>query len=232
MHTGSWGGAHPSGGGEHPAPAAAAGVSHPHRHGPGTPWEATVSWAQIFEHQRQRQPLIEEWLDWLELAPGDHLVDLGAGPGLTSILAARRVQPHGRVIAVDHWPEALAFLRQQVAREGVANVEAVLVDIGRDDELEQQIPPGFARKVVLAHVLHHLSDPQDVLQRLHRWLAPGARMVVAEFDPEGAGRVGPPRQERIAWPTLRDWLAGQGFRLIRHEGYAEQEQYAVLVERP
>ena len=219
----------PAGGYVEPAHSAHAFRTHGHPN--GTPWEAAVSWAAIFEHQKQRQPLIEEWLDWLELGPGDHLVDLGAGPGLTSLLAARRVQPHGRVYAVDHWPEALAFLRQQVEREGVHNVQDVQADIGRD-ELAEIITPHLARKAVLAHVLHHTRDPEGVLGRLYRWLQPGARMVVAEFDPDGAGRVGPPRAERIPGAALAAWLTAAGFTVVRRKSYPEQEQYAILVEHP
>lgn len=212
-----------------PAPQAAHHGRRSHGAAHHGPWEAQVSWAEIFEHQKRRQALVEEWLEWLDLRPGDHLVDLGAGPGLTSLLAARRVQPHGRVYAVDHWPEALRFLRRQVEGESLDNVRAFQADIAQDD-LAGVIPPQHARKVVLAHVLHHIPDPRAVLGRLHRWLLPGARMVVAEFDPEGAGEVGPPRAERIAEADLAGWLTGEGFKILGRRHYPEQEQYAILVE--
>ena len=219
-----------NGGANHPVPEAARHGRRDHGAGHHEPWEAQVSWAEIFEHQKRRQALVEEWLKWLDLRPGDHLVDLGAGPGLTSLLAARRVRPHGRVYAVDHWPEALGFLRRQVEQEGLDNVHAVQADIAQDD-LAGFIPPRDARKVVLAHVLHHVPDPRTVLGRLHRWLLPGARMVVAEFAPEGAGEVGPPREERLAEADLAEWLTGEGFKILGRQHHPEQEQYAILVER-
>lgn len=199
---------------------------HPHQ----VPWEAAVSWAEIFEHQKRRQPLVEEWLGWLELGPGDHLADLGTGPGLTSLMAANRVQPRGRVYAVDHWPEALDFLRRQAAAAGVDNIDLIQADLGHDD-LSGVVPAGRVRKAMLTHVLHHVPAPQSVLQRVHAWLGPGARMVVAEFDPGGPGRVGPPPEERIGEAELAQWLSDAGFHIVRRKTYPEQEQYALLVER-
>ena len=199
---------------------------HPHH----VPWEATVSWAEIFEHQKQRRSLIEEWLDWLELEPGNHVADLGSGPGFTSLMAGPRVQPHGRVYAVDHWPEALDFLRRQAALAGIDNIELVEADLGRDD-LRSILPVGRVRKATLTHVLHHLGAPRSVIQRLAEGLDVGSRVVVAEFDPDGPGHVGPPPAERIAEAAVAAWLTGAGFRLVRRKRYPDQEQYAFLVER-
>lgn len=193
-------------------------------------WEETVSWAEIFEHQQQRRALIEEWLDWLALGPGDVVADLGSGLGLTSILAARRVRPGGRVYAVDHWPAALAFLRNRLAAEGLENVDVVQADIG-SEELLRAIDLRSVGKVVLAHVLHHTGEPDRIVRQLYRWLAPGTRMVVAEFDPDAPGAIGPKPDERIARETLVGWLERAGFAMVEARAYPEHEQYAFLAER-
>ena len=44
----------------------------------------------------------------LALQPGETVLDLGSGPGLDALLAARQVGPTGRVIGVDMTPEMLA----------------------------------------------------------------------------------------------------------------------------
>jgi len=45
------------------------------------------------------------------LQPGEHVVDVGCGAGLDSLIAARMVGPSGRVIGVDMTPEMLAKAR-------------------------------------------------------------------------------------------------------------------------
>ena len=40
-------------------------------------------------------------LDLADLRAGDRVLDVAAGTGDSSLLAARRVQPSGRVLAVD-----------------------------------------------------------------------------------------------------------------------------------
>ena len=47
------------------------------------------------------------------------VLDLGCGPGFTSLALARRVGPGGRVIACDESPRFLAHLRSVCEREGI-----------------------------------------------------------------------------------------------------------------
>lgn len=64
------------------------------------------------------------------LQPGDTIIDVGANIGCFSLLAAQRVGPTGRVIALE--PEAATFaqLQRNIALNGAANVVARRVAIG------------------------------------------------------------------------------------------------------
>src|SRR6266496_6005506 len=62
-------------------------------------------------------------LDFLELRPGEAVLDLGSGPGLDAFLAADRVGPSGRVIGVGLTPAMLERARPNAARGGYGNVE-------------------------------------------------------------------------------------------------------------
>src|SRR4029079_264121 len=57
------------------------------------------------------------------IAPGMTVLDLGSGAGFDAFLAAARVSPGGRVIAVDMTPEMLALARRNAEVRGVTNVE-------------------------------------------------------------------------------------------------------------
>ena len=59
------------------------------------------------------------------LRPGDTFVDVGANVGYYAVMAARRVGPTGRVIAVEGWPGTVQALRHNLALNGSHNVEVV-----------------------------------------------------------------------------------------------------------
>lgn len=65
-----------------------------------------------------------KWLHRL-LAPGKIFVDVGANIGFHTALAARRVGPSGRVVAVEPTPENLLFLRANLAANRLDHVEVL-----------------------------------------------------------------------------------------------------------
>jgi demethylmenaquinone methyltransferase/2-methoxy-6-polyprenyl-1,4-benzoquinol methylase len=68
-------------------------------------------------------------IDYLDLRPGDTVVDAGCGTGLNFPLILDRIGPTGRIIGVDLSGEMLAQARQRVARNGWSNVELIQGDL-------------------------------------------------------------------------------------------------------
>lgn len=92
----------------------------------GTPLEGGV------EHLRHLSQIAEGTYEpaTLELfgaliEPGATVIDIGAGIGLFTVLAAGLAGPTGRVIAFEPDPRSLRHLRANVRRAGLANVEIV-----------------------------------------------------------------------------------------------------------
>jgi len=50
-----------------------------------------------------------------DVGPGQTVLDLGSGPGLDSLLAARRVRPTGKVVGVDRCPEMVEKARRNAS---------------------------------------------------------------------------------------------------------------------
>ena len=184
-----------------------------------------LTWDDVYARQAQRAELVGAWLDALQLAPGGRVADVGAGPGFVSLQAARRVGPTGLVYAIDRSAEALAYLERLQHEQGITQIERVVADAATLDAVALRVDAAL-----VTMVLHHADDPRGVLRGVARILAPGGRVVVAEFHPDGSGRVGPPREHRLAPDVVTAWCREEGFRSIG-ERLQTPEHYMLLVDR-
>lgn len=170
----------------------------------------------VWERQARRAPLADLWWRLAEGRPGLRVADVGCGPGFFALDLARRVGPAGHVLAVDLNPEAIAFLQ---ARAPPPHLRALAWDAGK-----APLPEAGFDLLTLTDVLHHADDPARMLRLLR---GAGARLLVAEFDPEGPGDMGPPPEERIPRARMEALLREAGWLVLR--GEAEPfEHYALL----
>jgi SAM-dependent methyltransferase len=105
-------------------------------------------------------------LDWLRtVMKPDHLVlEAGSGTGNYTVPVARRCE---RTIAVDSSPEMLRYLRERLAREGLANVETRL---GRLPDLSKT--PEKFDGVLAIGVLNYVEGLEESLRALVSTLKP------------------------------------------------------------
>src|SRR5258708_5095943 len=62
-------------------------------------------------------------LEWLDVQPGNKILDVGAGSGWTTALLAYLTGPKGKVVAVEKVPELVEFGRENCTRLGIKHVE-------------------------------------------------------------------------------------------------------------
>jgi arsenite methyltransferase len=113
---------------------------------------------------------------WAVPEPGEHVVDLGSGGGMDSMLAALYVGPDGRVIGVDMTAQMLERSRRCAAQIGFANVEfreGIIEDVPVED--------GWADVVISNGVINLCPDKLGVYREITRILRPGGRMMVADI---------------------------------------------------
>jgi SAM-dependent methyltransferase len=109
------------------------------------------------------------------LAPGERVLDLGSGAGTDSLIAAQMVGERGRVTGIDMTPEMLVKARAAAAAMGVANVEFL------EAEAERLPFPDETFDVVISNgVIDLIPDKDAVFSELHRVLAPGGRLQIAD----------------------------------------------------
>jgi FkbM family methyltransferase len=67
----------------------------------------------------------DEILDQFDPRPGDTVVDVGAHIGLYTLIAAKRVGPGGKVIAIEPDPENFKILKKNILLNQLSNVKAL-----------------------------------------------------------------------------------------------------------
>ena len=67
------------------------------------------------------------------LSPGMVVYDIGANIGFFTVIAARLVGPHGRVLAFDPLPENVRWLRHNIALNGFEHVDVIEAAVGAEE---------------------------------------------------------------------------------------------------
>lgn len=133
------------------------------------------------------------------LAPGETVLDLGAGGGLDCFLAARQVGPTGRVIGVDMTADMVTRARENARAAGVTNVEFRL------GEIEHLPLPDKTVDVILSNCVINLSpDKTAVFRDAYRVLKPGGRLAIS--DVVRTGTLAPEIERDVA--ALTGCIAG------------------------
>ena len=117
-------------------------------------------------------PLRERTIALLRLRPGEVVLDVGAGTGLSYTLLRAGVGPGGRVLAFEQSPDMFAQAEARVAREGWRNVwqtrasaEAVTLPEPAD--------------AVLFNYVHDITRSPKAVDHILRQVKPGARIAMA-----------------------------------------------------
>jgi arsenite methyltransferase len=107
---------------------------------------------------------------------GEHVVDVGCGAGIDSLIAARMVGPSGAVVGVDMTPAMVDRARASAAHDGFANVR---FHEGLAESLP--VPDGWADVVISNGVLNLFPDKLAGLQEMARVLKPGGRLQIGDI---------------------------------------------------
>jgi SAM-dependent methyltransferase len=111
-----------------------------------------------------------------EVRPGQAVLDLGSGPGLDSLLVARRVGPTGQVVGVDLCREMVEKARRNASLLGLSNAEFLHAGIEK-----LPLPDGAVDVVISNGVFNLCPDKPAVLAEAFRMLRLGGRLQMADI---------------------------------------------------
>ena len=110
-------------------------------------------------------------------APVHALLDLGTGTGRMLELLGPLAD---RAVGVDQTPAMLNLARARIENAGLRHVQ-----LRQGDIYALPVERDGYDLVVVHQVLHFLDDPARALREAARTLAPGGRLLVADFAPHG-----------------------------------------------
>jgi arsenite methyltransferase len=112
-----------------------------------------------------------------EPQPGEHVVDVGSGAGIDSLIAARMVGDSGQVVGVEMTPAMLEKARQAAETARLAQVE---FRQGYAEALP--LPDSWADVVISNGVLNLVPDKAAALREMARVLVPGGRLQIGDIS--------------------------------------------------
>jgi len=126
---------------------------------------------------RALDPLTELMLDLAGVTVGSQVLDLGAGTGDQTLLAARRIGPGGMVLATDISASMLALTQEAARAADLSNVQTRVMDAQR-----LELEAGSFDAAMARFSLQFVPDVQRALAEVRRVLRPGGRFVAGVFS--------------------------------------------------
>ncbi|WP_135536656.1 class I SAM-dependent methyltransferase [Halostella pelagica] len=144
-------------------------------------------WSDHYERsESDYEPMRETTVRYLDLEPGDAVLDIGCGPGVNFELLREAVGPEGRIVAIDYSPKMVDRARKRVTERGWENVEVRRADATRAD-----LEPSAYDAAIATLSLSVMPSPEEAVERVCDALVPGGRFAVFDIRrvPSGPLRI-------------------------------------------
>ena len=119
----------------------------------------------------------EKMLELAEIRTADRVLDVAAGAGDQTLLAARLVGPSGYVLATDISSDMLSIAAEMVRGAGLTNVDTRVMD-GENVDLDAD----SFDAVICRLGLMLFNDPAKALRSMRRVVKPGGKVAVLLFS--------------------------------------------------
>ncbi|MFZ0546330.1 MAG: class I SAM-dependent methyltransferase [Candidatus Promineifilaceae bacterium] len=204
---------------------------------------AYQEWQNIAGGWHRWTPVISNWslavteqmLDLAQISADQSVLDIAAGDGDQSLMAARRVGSSGRVLATDISSNLLSYVAAAAQEEGLTNLDTQVMDAEALDLEDESFDAAISRLglMLIADVNKAMSEIHRVLKKKGRvsaivfstpdknpWLSIPA-MIVFKHVRVPAPQPGTPGLFSLGQP-------GHFEKVLRQAGFQDIEAYRVM----
>ena len=129
--------------------------------------------AGVYDRElRLLEPIRRLAISRLALGPGDVVLDVGCGTGLSLPMLKQRIGPNGRIVGIEQSPEMFEQARRRVARARWARVTLMCSPV-EDADLRVRAD------AALFHFTHDILRRPEAIANVLGRLKPGARVVAS-----------------------------------------------------
>jgi len=172
-----------------------------------------------------------ELIESLNLRPGQRLLEVGVGTGIS----LDGYPPYVHVVGIDPSADMLVHAVNKVRENDLKNVE-----LKQGDALNLEFPDSSFDYVVSFHVISVVPDPAKMMSEMLRVCKPGGRVaIINHFASEnpvlfGLATIINPITKLLGWTTrlrVRHILKGQHLAVERNERVSRWSVHRVIVAR-
>ena len=161
----------------------------------------------------------------LQIRPGDHIADLGAGGGYFTFKLANAVGATGKVYAVDIDREMTDLIAQQSEKDAVKNVSTIVSKA--DDPM---LPESGVDLVFTSNTYHHIGNRVAYFAKLRKYLRPGGKIAIIDYDRrawiEGLLRHYTPSE------FIKREMEQAGYTLRQEFDFLDRQSFVIFTAKP
>lgn len=187
-----------------------------------------ATWVERFEHEgREVYDKRVQIVQALDLKPGMHVADVGAGTGLFSRLFSPAVGNKGKVYADDISDVFIRNIQRIAKEEGLHNLVGV---VGTDKDA--RLPANTMDRVFVCDTYHHFEYPQHMLASIRKAMNANGQLVVIDFirDPVESSDWIMHHVRANKWMVIRE-IEAAGFQLVREESFLRSNYFLVFTKQ-
>jgi ubiquinone/menaquinone biosynthesis C-methylase UbiE len=141
----------------------------------------------------------------LDLAPGNKVLDFGAGSGYWALPIAQAVGGTGHVYVTDAKPESLSVIKSKARKLGLENLTYFHVSYNTS-----VMPIQTKVDLILcSNILSAVKDPAKLLKMLKKMAKSGTKLVIVDW--RSGTSLGPAQEDKIKTEDLVHGLSKLGF---------------------
>lgn len=163
-------------------------------------------WDNNPAHWQRSEAIAAAIQDTLPLKKTMSALEYGAGTGILSFLLSSLLK---NITMMDSSRQMVEVMHEKVAQTNHNNLSPLQYDLEQNPEFDQTYDLVFNQMV-----LHHVVDPEQMLQKFYQLLNPGGYLAIADLFPEDGSFHGPDVKVHLGFDPeqLRENMNNAGFK--------------------